>query len=108
MKALWRTLLAIALFAWSTAVAAGQTASGPPARLPELPRVPSLELAAPRVEDLAAVDEVLERITSDDATGRDAAMREILELGPRLVVAMRRRLGSIAEQANRNAMKIML
>ncbi|HEX6766207.1 MAG TPA: hypothetical protein VF103_12035 [Polyangiaceae bacterium] len=86
---------------------AAPTASAPP-RLPELPRVPSLELGVPRAEDLAEVDRILERITSGDSAEREAAQREILELSPRLVVAMRRRLASIADDANRNAMKILL
>jgi hypothetical protein len=67
-----------------------------------------VELVDPRAEDLAELDAVLGRISSDEATGREAATREILELSPRLVVAMRRRLASIADQANRNAMKILL
>ena len=86
---------------------AAPSASAPP-KLPELPRVPSLELGVPRPDDLAEVDRVLDRIVSDDAAEREAAMREILELSPRLVVAMRRRLASIADAANRNAMKILL
>jgi hypothetical protein len=109
MTATLRTLLAITILAWhATLGAAPQASATPPAKLPELPKAPSLELAAPRADDLAEVDGVLERITSDDSAQRDAAMREILELSPRLVVAMRKRLGSIAEASNRNAMKIML
>jgi len=107
MTALVRTLLAIASLLVCAAAAAEPPAKLP-AKLPELPRVPSLELGAPRAEDLAEVDEVLTRISSDDSAERDAAKRRILELSPRLVVAMRRRLGSIAETSNRNAMKIML
>jgi hypothetical protein len=109
MTATLRTLLAISLLAWHATLGAAPRASAtPPAKLPELPKAPSLELGAPRAEDLAEVDGVLERITSDDSAEREAAMREILELGPRLVVSMRKRLASIAEASNRNAMKIML
>jgi hypothetical protein len=107
MTALVRTLLAIAALVVSAA-AAGAPPAKPPVKLPELPRVPSLELGAPRAEDLAEVDAVLTRISSDDAAEREAAKRQILELSPRLVVAMRRRLGTIADSSNRNAMKIML
>jgi hypothetical protein len=101
------------LFAATVLAAAAPAHSAPPARsataeLPELPRVPSLELAAPRAEDLAEVDGVLARISADDPGEREAGTRELLEVSPRLVVAMRRRLGTIAEQANRNAMKILL
>jgi hypothetical protein len=106
MSALLRTLVAIAALGFCCA--AGAAATPAPAKLPELPRVPSLELGAPRAEDLAEVDEVLMRISSDDPEARDAAKRQILELSPRLVVAMRRRLGAIADASNRNAMKIML
>jgi hypothetical protein len=108
MTALLRTLFCLALFAMSAGAAAGPNERRAAEKLPELPKVPSLELAAPRAEDLAEVDAVLERIGSNDAEKREAATRELLELPPRLVVAMRRRLASIAEQANRNAMKIML
>lgn len=105
MRALLRTLAAIAALGFCSAADAAPAA---PPKLPELPRVPSLELGAPRAEDLAEVDEVLTRISSNDSEARDAAKRQILELSPRLVVAMRRRLGSIADASNKNAMKIML
>jgi hypothetical protein len=107
MTATLRALLAVSLLlAASPALAAPPGRS--PAELPELPRVPSLELAVPRPEDLAELDAVLARISSSDSAEREAGTREILELSPRLVAAMRRRLGTIAEQANRNAMKILL
>jgi len=107
MTATLRALLAAAALATLPATAAAAERS-PTEKLPELPRVPSIELGAPRAEDLAEVDGVLSRIASGDAGEREAAAREILELSPRLVVAMRRRLGTIADEANRNAMKILL
>jgi hypothetical protein len=111
MTAILRSLILILLIGLGgTASAASPTSSAraAPTKLPELPRVPSLELGAPRAEDLAQIDDVLGRIASDDPAQREAAVREILEVSPKLVVAMRRRLGSIGDQANRNAMKIML
>ena len=108
MTVIPRLMFAIALLTVSAGVAAAPTERAPVEKLPELPKVPSIELGAPRAEDLAEVDVVLERIGSDDTDKREAATRELLELSPRLVVAMRRRLASIADQANRNAMKILL
>ena len=108
MTALLRVLLATAILAASASTAAAAPERAKAEELPELPKVPSLEPGAPRAEDLAEVDGVLARISSDDSGEREAATREILELSPRLVVAMRRRLASLAEQSSRNAMKILL
>ena len=108
MTAILRALLAMTLLAACPPAVADPAERAASRTLPELPRVPSLELGAPRAEDLAELDGVLARISADDAGERDAATREILELSPRLVVAMRRRLASIADEANRNAMKILL
>ncbi|HVR20559.1 MAG TPA: hypothetical protein VMS65_12705, partial [Polyangiaceae bacterium] len=108
MTAILRALLLMTVLAACPPAVAEPAERAASRTLPELPRVPSLELGAPRAEDLAELDAVLARISSDDGGERDAATREILELSPRLVVAMRRRLASIAEEANRNAMKILL
>ncbi|HEX6271920.1 MAG TPA: hypothetical protein VFZ53_02725 [Polyangiaceae bacterium] len=101
-----------AILAASLLVATPPALAAPPglaaAELPELPRVPSVEPGAPRAEDLAELDAVLARVSSNDPGERETGTREILELSPRLVAAMRRRLATIADQANRNAMKILL
>jgi hypothetical protein len=90
---------------------AGATAlsDAPKAReLPELPRVPELSVSEPTAADLAEVDEVLSRISSDDAAVREEGVRAILELGPRLVPAVRRRLDALATASEKNALKRLL
>lgn len=101
----WSRALALGLF-WVTSNA---LAAAPPAReLPELPRVPELNVAEPTAPDLAEVDEVLARISGEDAAQRDEGVRQILELGPRLVPALRRRLDALAESSDKGAMKRLL
>ena len=92
MTALPRMLLALALLIRSATALAAPGERSAAEKLPELPKVPSLELAAPRAEDLAEIDAVLERVAGGDSEKREAATRELLELSPRLVPAMRRRL----------------
>jgi hypothetical protein len=76
--------------------------------LPELPRVPSLELKDPTPSDLAEVDDLLDRISGEDESARDDGVRRIAELTPRAVPAMRRRLEGIATKADKDAMKRLL
>lgn len=80
--------------------------SRPP--LPVLPKAPSLELPAPEPKDVAALDEALKRVSSEDASLREDAVREILEAQPRLVPAIDRRVNEIANRADREAMKALL
>lgn len=76
-------------------------------KLPELPRAPGLELKPPKAEDLAELDALLARIRDRDAATRDNAIREILELPPRLAPAIRHRLDKLADE-NKAAMKQVL
>jgi hypothetical protein len=85
--------------------ASASVAAATPRRLPELPKARPLELAAPKPEDLADLDELLDRVTSTDAALRDTAIREILEIDARLLPAVRFRLNKLAEQEDRDAMK---
>jgi len=84
---------------------ASSAPSAAPRRLPELPKARPLELPAPKPEELEELDERLARITDADAAVRDNAVREILETDARLVSAIRFRLGKIADQEDRDAMK---
>ncbi len=64
-----------------------------------------LELAPPKPEELDELDDRLARLTDADAAVRDNAIREILETDARLVPAIRFRLGKLADQEDRDAMK---
>jgi hypothetical protein len=70
-----------------------------------LPKAPSVELAPPEPGDVEQLDALLARIRSEDASAREDARREILEVGPRLVSAIDRRMNAIADKANRDSMK---
>jgi tetratricopeptide (TPR) repeat protein len=102
--------LALAL-AWppvSTAHADAPAAPAVERKLPELPTPPSLELKRPDAGDLADVDALLGRIVAEQATDRDSAVRELLEAQPKQVAALRFRLASIADSADKEAMKRLL
>lgn len=90
-------------------VATGADALPPPARdLPELPRVPDIAVPEPSAPDLAEVDELLARIAAEDPAAREEGVRQILELGPRLVPALRRRLSALADSSDKGALKRLL
>jgi hypothetical protein len=76
-------------------------------KLPELPRAPSLEQKPPKPDDLAELDALLERIRDKDAATRDTAIREILELPPKFVPAIRHRLEKLSSE-NKAGMKQVL
>jgi tetratricopeptide (TPR) repeat protein len=80
----------------------------PERKLPELPAPPSLELGRPEATDLAEVDALLGRVLSDEALEREAAVRELLEVQPKHVGALRFRLGALADSADKEAMKRVL
>jgi hypothetical protein len=88
--------------------AASSSASIRRRELPELPRAPALESKEPVPADLAEIDELIERITSEDEATRDDGVRRIAELTPRLVPAIRRRLDALATKADTGAMKLLL
>ena len=77
-------------------------------KLPELPTPPSVELGRPDAAALAELDTLLGRIVAEDAQDREAAVRELLEAEPKLVSAIRFRLGAIADSADKEAMKRLL
>jgi tetratricopeptide (TPR) repeat protein len=89
-------------------------AADPPAKsttehkLPELPTPPSVEVTRPDAADLAEVDALLGRVIADDAQDREAAVRELLEAVPKHVSAIRFRLGAVADNADKEAMKRLL
>lgn len=105
---LWLSLSSVAL----PAAGAEGSLPKPPAaadrKLPELPTQPTVELKRPEATELAEVDALLGRIVGDAATDRDGAVRELLEVEPRHVSAIRFRLGAIAEGADKEAMKRLL
>jgi hypothetical protein len=77
-------------------------------RLPDLPTPPSVEVGRPEAADLADVDALLGRVVAEDAQDREAAVRELLEAKPKQVSAIRFRLGAIADDADKEAMKRLL
>jgi len=77
-------------------------------KLPELPTPPSIEVGRPEATDLADVDALLGRIVGAEATDRESAVRELLEAEPKQVSAIRFRIASIAESADKEAMKRLL
>lgn len=106
-----RALLLIAGLTGTAPAAAEPPAAGsaePRQELPELPRVPPLEPKEPAPADLADVDDLLERISGEDAATREDGVRRIPELTPRAVPAIRRRLDGIASKADKEAMKRLL
>lgn len=75
--------------------------------LPELPRV-SDELKQASLGELGELDELLGRISGDDEAAREDGVRAILELSPRMVPAIRKRLDDLGGSADKNAMKQLL
>jgi hypothetical protein len=75
--------------------------------LPELPRAPD-ELKQATLADLGEIDELLARISGEDASARDDGVRGIVELTPRLVPAIRKRLDDLGASADKNALKQLL
>ncbi len=115
-----RVLLVVTAFGWASQPRPGsaqthnpgatQPASGlgpDRGKLPELPRTPAIEVARPGAADLAEVDALLGRLTSDDAD-REGALRELLESMPRHVDAIRFRLGAISDATDKDALKRLL
>jgi hypothetical protein len=113
--ALGRALRAFALcttLAGSWLVAAQAFADGSAKssaeRLPELPTIPSIEVARPAPADLEDLDARLAKLCSSDEADREAARREALEVDAKLVPAIRFRLASIAENTNHDDLKELL
>lgn len=87
---------------------AAPAAKGSDRKLPELPTPPSVEVGRPDATDLAEVDALLGRIVGDAATARESAVRELLEAEPKHVGAIRFRIASVADNADKEAMKRLL
>lgn len=93
-----------------------EPASGTPATAKErspiplapLPKAPSIELSVPAPETVEALDRHLARLVSADAAERETAAREILEVEPDRLPAIHRRLTTIAESSDHEAMKQLL
>lgn len=87
---------------------ANPSATGGDRRLAELPTPPSVELGRPDAADLAELDALLGRVVGAEASDREAAVRELLEAEPKQVSAVRFRVASIADSADKEAMKRLL
>jgi len=81
------------------------TAVHPVRPLAPLPKAPRVELPEPSPAEVEQLDALLQRIRSEDATVREDARREILEVSPLLVSAIDRRMNAIADKGNRDSMK---
>jgi hypothetical protein len=75
--------------------------------LPELPRAPD-ELKQASLAELTELDEQLARISDDDPSTREDGARAILELTPRLVPAIRKRLDDLSASSDKTALKQLL
>jgi hypothetical protein len=100
-----RRSIALALVIVLTAGSAPAAADAPGGNLPELPAAPNVDLPKPEASDLAELDALLARITGQDDGEREQAVREVLEAEPRLVPALAFRLNTIADSADKEAMK---
>jgi tetratricopeptide (TPR) repeat protein len=85
-----------------------QSAAKASARLPELPPVPSLELARPAPAELEELDTRLGKLCSNDLGERDAARREMLEVTAKSVAAIRFRLAQTADSSKHDELKELL
>lgn len=118
MRAAWlfplvvaAALLPLRARADSTPRASAAASAGVPSQpsaLPPLPAVPGIELPKPKKDDLADLDALLSRLRDKDSMVRDQAVKEILEIQPRLVPAIAERLDAIADKADRDQMKRLL
>lgn len=106
----WALLVGLACGAVSPCPAAADTVPAKSAdrKLPELPTPPSVEVGRPEAQDLAEVDALLGRIVGDAAEDRENAVRELLEAEAKHVTAIRFRIGAIADNADKEAMKRLL
>lgn len=72
--------------------------------LTELPTPPDVNLPAPRPEAIAAIDEILGRLTGDDPLLRERAERELLEAKLDWTPALARRVDRVVETTDRKAL----
>ncbi|HET7542131.1 MAG TPA: hypothetical protein VFK05_19825, partial [Polyangiaceae bacterium] len=104
----WLPTFALALgYTWLSAAPSHAEGAAKPS-LPELPTVPSLEVPRPTPADLEELDARLEKLCSSDEAVRDSARRELLEVGPKAVPALRFRLAATAEATKHDDLKELL
>jgi len=99
--------VAVTCSALLVAAAAGAEPSSK-AALPELPAIPSIEVARPAPAELEELDTRLAKLCSVDEAEREAARREALEVDAKSVAAIRFRLASTAESTNHDDLKELL
>lgn len=86
-----------------------KTSTDPPPRvLGTLPKPPSLELPPPDPTSIEALDTHLSHLVSHDPGIRDTAVSEILEVEADRLPAIHRRLATLAESSDHEAMKDLL
>lgn len=73
-----------------------------------LPEAPSQRLRSPRPEALEAIDNLLDRLTSDSPVLRERSARALLEAKPDWVSGIARRIDRLAERADRSSLKSTL
>ncbi|HKO46338.1 MAG TPA: hypothetical protein VJV79_01360, partial [Polyangiaceae bacterium] len=92
----------------SVAPSHAESTPKPGKQLPELPAIPSLELPRPTAADLEELDARLGKLCSSDEAEREAARREVLEVAPKAVAAIRFRLTATAESTKHDDLKQLL
>lgn len=105
----WALLSSLLGYTWLSALPS-QAAGAPKLaqHLPELPAIPSLELPRPTPADLEELDARLGKLCSSDTAERDAARREVLEVAPKAVPALRFRLAATADSTKHDELKELL
>ncbi len=73
-----------------------------------LPKPPSLEVRAPTPASVEALDAHLAQLVGRDASERETAVEEILEVEPDAFPAIHERLGTLAESSDHAGMKDVL
>ena len=91
-----------------SAAPSAKSEARPKLPLAPLPKPPALELPPPTAAALSALDAHLGRLVAKDAMVRETAVSEILEVEVDVLPAIRRRLQSLAESSNKEAMKELL
>jgi tetratricopeptide (TPR) repeat protein len=80
----------------------------PPLQLEELPKLEPIHEASPDPEDLARLDALLSRLTSEDARERELAVPPLAEASKGMVAAIRVRVQAIRETLDRDKAPILL
>jgi len=91
--------------AWAAEPPAASPAAGTEPELPALPAVPKVESSPPERAELEDLDSRLQHFLSDKVDERKDAVREVLEVRPKLIAAVLQRLDKLAARADRERMK---